>query len=404
MPNPVSLAQGRDYLAIPGPSVMPDAVLRAMHRAAPNIYEGELVELTHSLVPDLKRVARTASGKVAMYIANGHGAWEAALANTLAPGDTVLVPATGRFGHGWADMADGLGADVQILDFGKSGPFDPARVHDALAADADHRITAVLATHVDTSTSVRNDIAALRAVLDDLGHPALLMADCIASLGCDRFEMDDWGVDVMVAASQKGLMVPPGMSFVFFSDRAAAKRAAMPRVSRYWDWTPRANPEEYYQHFGGTAPTHHLYGLRTALDMIHAEGMEAVWARHACLARAIWAACEAWGQGGPLRLNITDPALRSHAVTALRLEGRQGTELREWVEGGIGLTLGIGLGMAEPGDPKRDAYFRLGHMGHVNGQMILGLLGGMQAGMAACGIPFGPGALDAAAAVIAAGG
>ncbi len=394
-------AQGREYLAIPGPSVMPDAVLRAMHRAAPNIYAGELVDLTHSLVPDLKRVART-NGHVAMYIANGHGAWEAALSNTIAPGEKVLVAATGRFGTGWAEMAEGLGATAQLLDFGKSAPFDLARIHEALAGDTGHEIKAVLATHVDTSTSVRNDIAALRAVLDDLKHPALLMADCIASLGCDAFEMDGWGVDVMVAASQKGLMVPPGMSFVFFSDRAADKRTAMPRVSRYWDWIPRADPQEYYQHFGGTAPTHHLYGLRVALDMIHGEGLEAVWARHARLARAIWAACEAWGRdGGAMRLNITDRSLRSHAVTALRLDGGMGTPLREWVEANIGLTLGIGLGMAEADDPARDSYFRLGHMGHVNGQMIMGLLGGMQAGLSACNIPYGKGALEAAAEVIA---
>lgn len=401
MTNELMLSQGREYLAIPGPSVMPDAVLRAMHRPAPNIYAGELVEMTHSIVPDLRRVART-RGDVAMYVANGHGAWEAALANTIAPGEQVLVLATGRFGVGWADMATGLGAEAQTIDFGKAAPVDPARLHEALAADPGHRIKAVLATHVDTSTSIRNDIAALRAVLDDLDHPALLMADCIASLGCDVFEMDAWGVDVMVAGCQKGLMVPPGMSFVFFSGRAAEKRAAMPRVSRYWDWVPRANPQEYYQHFGGTAPTHHLYGLRAALDMIHGEGMEAVWARHAVLARAIWAACEAWGQGGgALRLNVADPEQRSHAVTALRLAGGQGTKLRNWVEGHIGLTLGIGLGMESPEDPGGDDCFRLGHMGHVNGQMIMGLLGGIEAGLRAGNIPLGSGALEAAAAVIA---
>ncbi|MHA6263750.1 pyridoxal-phosphate-dependent aminotransferase family protein [Arenibacterium sp. CAU 1754] len=400
MSKELTLAQGRDYLAIPGPSVMPDAVLQAMHRPAPNIYAGDLVDLTHSLVPDLKRVARTRHD-VAMYISNGHGAWEAALSNTIAPGDRVLVPATGRFGHGWGDMATGLGASVDVIDFGKSGPFDLDRIAQALKEDRDHSIKAVLATHVDTSTSVLNDIAGLRAVLDEVGHPALLMADCIASLACDVFEMDAWGVDVMVAACQKGLMVPPGMSFVFFNDRAAKVRAAMPRVSRYWDWTPRANPEEYYQHFGGTAPTHHLYGLRAALDLIHGEGIDHVWARHGRLARAIWAACDVWGEGGSLRMNIADPSLRSHAVTSLYLKSPNGTALRNWVTGHIGLTLGIGLGMAEPGHPDADGYFRLGHMGHVNGQMILGLLGGIEAGLTALGVPHGRGAVDAAAAVIA---
>ncbi len=394
-----NLSNGRGYLAIPGPSVMPEAVLQAMHRAAPNIYAGALVDMMPGIMADLKRVART-EAYAAIYIGNGHAAWEAALSNVIAPGDRVLVPATGRFGHGWGDVATGLGAEAEVIDFGKSSPIDLDRVAAALAADKDHRIKAVLAVHVDTSTSVLNDIPGLRRVLDDAGHPALLMADCIASLGCDRFEMDAWGVDVMVTGCQKGLMVPPGCSFVFFNEKARTVREAMPRVSRYWDWTPRSTATEFWQYFNGTAPTHHLYGLRVALDMIHAEGIEAVWARHGVLARAIWAACDAWGAGGDLRLNIADPACRSTAVTSLRLGGSDGTRLRHWVENEVGLTLGIGLGMAEPGDPAGDQFFRLGHMGHVNGQMIMGLLGGMEAGMSALGIAHGPGALSAAAKVI----
>jgi alanine-glyoxylate transaminase/serine-glyoxylate transaminase/serine-pyruvate transaminase len=302
---------------------------------------------------------------------------------------------------GWADMAQGLGIETQILDFGRSVPWDLDRIAEALRADTGHKIKAVLGVHVDTSRSVRNDVPGLRRVLDDLGHPALLMVDCIASMGCDRFEMDAWGADVALTGSQKGLMVPPGLGFVFFNDRAAAVRANMPRVSRYWDWTPRAQPEAFFQYFGGTAPTHHLYGLRVALDMMHAEGMEHVWARHARLAQAVWAACEAWGQGGPLRLNVADPAQRSHAVTALRIGAPHGTELRRWVQENIGLTLGIGLGMSEPNDPNGDGFFRLGHMGHVNGQMILGLLGGIEAGLTALDIPHGTGAIEAAAKVIA---
>ncbi|MDW4497061.1 aminotransferase class V-fold PLP-dependent enzyme [Sulfitobacter sp. D35] len=399
MPQKPNLSHGRPYLAIPGPSVMPDAVLNAMHRAAPNIYEGALPEMMPALTADLRRVART-QHRVAIYIANGHGTWEAALANVVAPGDTVFIPATGRFGHGWGEMAAGLGAEVEIMDFGKSATFDLDRVAEALAADTAHRIKVVLAVHVDTSSTVRNDIAGLRRVLDEVGHPALLMADCIASLACDVFEMDAWGVDVTVSASQKGLMVPPGLGFVFFNDKAAGARAAMPRVSRYWDWTPRAEPQEFYQYWDGTAPTHHVYGLRAALDMLHGEGIEQVWARHAVQARAIWAACEAWGKEGSLRLNIADAAVRSHAVTALRLDAPDATRLREWTERELGLTLGIGLGMAPPGDPAGHGFFRLGHMGHVSGHMIMGLLGGIEAGMKALGIAHGPGALAAAAEVI----
>jgi alanine-glyoxylate transaminase/serine-glyoxylate transaminase/serine-pyruvate transaminase len=397
----MSLAGGHPYLAIPGPSVMPEAVLRAMHRASPNIYEGELIEMTAGLIPDLRDVART-KGDVAIYIANGHGAWEAALANTVAPGDRVLVPATGRFGHGWAEVAEARGIAADLLDFGKRSAIDLDRVETALRADKSHEIKAVLATHVDTSTSVRNDIGALRAVLDAVGHPALLMADCIASLACDRFEMDAWGVDVMIAGSQKGLMVPPGLAFVFFSEKAAEARRALPRVSRYWDWTNRANPEMFYQYFGGTAPTHHLYGLRASLDMIRAEGIEAIWDRHERLARAIWAACEAWGQTGPLELNIADPALRSRAVTALRIGAPHGSDLRRWVQDHAGVTLGIGLGMAEPGDPAWHGFFRIGHMGHVNAHMILGALGAIEAGLMALDIPHGSGGVAAAARVIAA--
>ncbi len=390
---------GRDYLAIPGPSVMPDAVLQAMHRPSPNIYEGDLVEMSASLIPDLRSVART-QHHAAIYIGNGHAAWEAALANVVAPGERVLVPATGRFGLGWADVASGLGAETQVLDFGKQSPMDLAAIEEALTADSGHQIKAVLAVHVDTSTSIRNDILGLRAVLDRVGHPALLMVDCIASLACDRFEMDDWGADVMVTGSQKGLMVPAGLSFVFFNDKAAGVRALMPRVSRYWDWTPRANPQEFYQYWYGTAPTQHIFGLRVALDMIKAEGMEAIWARHDRLARAIWAACEVWEQGGALSLNVRNREHRSVAVTSLKLDQGRATALRRWTESSLGLTLGIGLGMAEPGDPRRDDFFRLGHMGHVNGQMIMGLLGGLQAGFAALDIPVGAGGLEAAAEVI----
>jgi alanine-glyoxylate transaminase/serine-glyoxylate transaminase/serine-pyruvate transaminase len=397
----MSGAGGRSYLAIPGPSVMPEEVLRAMHRAAPNIYEGDLVDLTATILPDLAYVART-SAKVAIYIANGHGAWEAALANVLSPGDRVLVPATGRFGHGWAEMATGLGAEVELLDFGRDKRIDPEAVAQRLKADKDGRIKAVLATHVDTSTGILNDIAALRAAIDTVGHPALLMADCIASMGCDRFEMDAWGVDVAVAASQKGLMVPPGLGFVFVGQKAEVVRQAMPRVSRYWDWAPRLDPEMFFQHFGGTAPTHHLFGLRASLDMIRAEGIDAIWARHERLARAVWSACETWGAGGPLSLNVADRAHRSRAVTALRIGLPHGPKLRRWVERNAGLTLGIGLGMLEEGDPSGGGFFRLGHMGHVNAQMIMGLLGGVEAAFVALDIPHGQGALAAAARDLAA--
>ena len=387
------LSNGRHYLAIPGPSVMPDRVLAAMHRAAPNIYTGQLHDLTHSLYPDLKAVARTAHN-AAIYIGNGHAAWEAALANTCSRGDKLLVLATGSFGISWGVMATALGLQVEVLDFGPEADVDLPRVQDRLTGNTD--IKAVLVVHSDTSSSVRNDIAGLRRVMDAAGHAGLLMVDCIASLACDVFEMDAWGVDVMVACSQKGLMTPPGLSFVFFSPKADAARDRADCVTAYWDWRPRVKPAFYSQYFDGTAPTHHLFGLREALDMIMAEGVEQVWARHAHLARAIWAAFEAWSTDGPMRLNIADPAKRSHAVTAVVIGGADGDRLRSWCEHKAGVTLGIGLNR----DPA-SGYFRIGHMGHVNAHMVLGVLGVMDAGLKALGIAHGRGAVEAAAGVVA---
>ncbi|WP_300437262.1 aminotransferase class V-fold PLP-dependent enzyme [uncultured Mameliella sp.] len=393
------LSNGRPHMALPGPSMMPDRVLQAMHRPAPDIYSPELHQMVAGIVPDLAHVAQT-KGQVAMYICNGHGAWEAALSNTVAPGEAVLAPTTGAFGHGWAEMAQGLGAEVEIIDHGRTAPIDPERVRAALLADKGQRIKAVLAVHVDTSSSVRSDIAALRAVLDETGHPALLMVDCIASLGCDEFRMDAWGADVMVTGSQKGLMVPPGLGFVFFNARAAEVRRAMPRVSRYWDWGPRADPAMFYQYFGGTAPTHHLYGLRAALDMIREEGIESIWARHATLAQAIWAAGEAWSTEGPFRLNVPERAHRSHAVTAAQLGAPLGDRLRHWCRDEAGLVLGVGLRVGDPEDPTGSGYFRFGHMGHVNAHGILGLIGTVEAGLTALEIPHGAGAVEAAVKVV----
>lgn len=398
----MSLSFGRDYLAIPGPSAVPDRVLNAMHRAAPNIYSGAVHDLTTSLWPDLRAVAGT-SQHVAAYIGNGHATWEAANANLFSRGDRALVVATGAFGLAWADWARAVGVEVELLDFGKSAPPDTARIEAALRADRAGKIRAVLTTHVDTATSVRTDIAALRAAMDAAGHPALLAVDCIASMACDEYRMDEWGVDVTVAASQKGLMTPPGMGFVWFSERARQAGARSDLRTPYWDWGPRANPQEYWQYWAGTPPTHHLYGLREALTMIlREEGLAQVWARHAALAQAVWAAFDAWGQGNPdIALNVADPVGRGRSVTAARIGPRAATPLRAWCESKAGVTLGIGLGMATPDDPGADGFLRVAHMGHVNAHMTLGALAVMEAGMTALGIPHGPGALAAAARVVA---
>lgn len=392
----MTLANGRPYLAIPGPSVMPDRVLAAMHRPSPNIYEGEMIDLSASLWADLRAVAGT-TAHIAAYIGNGHAAWEAANSNLFSRGDHALVLATGQFGMSWAASARAMGVDVEVMDFGKSSPVDMDRVSDRLRADTAGKIRAVLTTHVDTASSIRTDIAALRAAMG--GHPALLAVDCIASMGCDAYHMDAWGVDVTVAASQKGLMTPPGLGFVWFSERAAMLRGDL--KTPYWDWTARTAGAEFWQYWCGTVPTHHLFALREALNMIAEEGLPNIWARHASLARAVWAAFDVWGQGNPLiAMNVADPANRSHAVTAARLGAPHATRLRQWVEQNAGVTLGIGLGMAPSDDPAYHGFLRVGHMGHVNAHMVLGALSVMQAGMTAIKIPHDAGGIAAACQVV----
>lgn len=396
----MSLASGRPYVAIPGPSVMPDRVLAAMQRPAPNIYTGAIVDLTQSILADLKRVARC-TAHVALYICNGHGAWEAAIANMASRGDKFLVCATGHFGVGWADHARRMGLQVETLDFGRQAPIDPARLTQALADDRDHTIRAVLVTHVDTATSLRNDIEAVRRAIDAADHPALLAVDAIASLACEPLDFDAWGIDVLVAASQKGLMTPPGISFLWISEKALEQSRSSDLATPYWDWKTRVAPQVFSHNFGGTSPTHHLYALREALDMIEEEGLEAIWARHRALAGAVWAAFDAWSQGGDISLNVADPAHRSHAVTAARIGDGGAERLRSWVEEKAGVTLGIGLGMAAPNAPTRNDFLRVAHMGHVSAHMTLGVLATMEAGMQALDIPHGTGAVDAAAGAVA---
>ncbi len=391
----MTLSFGRDIFMTPGPSIMPDTVLNAMHRAAPNIYEGELVDMTRSIFADLKTIVGT-NGHGVVYICNGHGVWEAALSNVLQQGDKTLNPATGSFAHGWADLARKMGFCPEIMEFGKSRGMEPAKIETRLREDKSHEIKAIMITHTDTSSGLRNDIVAVRAAMDAAAHPALLLVDCVASIGCERFEMDVWGVDVVVTASQKGLMTPPGLGYVFFNDKAAKIADATPKTSPYWDWAPRVKAEFFYHQFSGTAPTHHLFGQRAALDMIMAEGIGNVWNRHAVFARAIWAAVETWGSDGPLYLNVKNPARRSNAVTTILSDGFNCTPLRQWCEEKAGLTLGLLIGF-----DNYDNGFRIGHMGHLNPPMVLGALATIDAGLKALDIPHGDGALTAASRIIA---
>lgn len=397
----MTLARGRHLMSIPGPTVMPDAVLNAMHTAAPNIYEGPLLQIAEEITVGLQNVART-TAIPAIYISNGHGVWETALANMVAPGDKVLALVTGRFGQGWAEIAEGLGVEVEVLGFGTAAPVDPQQVEDRLRKDTVGQIKAVITVHTDTSTSIRNDIAAVRQAMDAAGHDALLAVDCIASLACEPFEMDGWGVDVLVAACQKGLMTPPGLGFNFVNEKALAVRKTQPRVSRYNDWLPRVYPQAFYQRFCGTAPTHHLLGLHKALEMLQEEGIEAVWARHQALAEIVWSAIDVWSELGDIRFNVADPAHRSTSVTTLHTAPGDAVRLRQWCETQAGLTLGIGLTLGDAGPNAGDDLFRIGHMGHLSPPMVMGTLGCIDAGLKALGIEHGGGALRVASEHLAA--
>ena len=365
---------------MPGPSVIPDRVLTAMHRSMPNIYEGELIEVTESVFRDLPPIAGT-GGRVFLPISNGHGAWEMALTNTLCRGDGVLVLATGRFAPGWGEQATKLGCAVEMLDFGDRSPADPARLEARLRADTGHAIKAVLVVQVDTASGVWNDIAALRAAIDAAGHPTLLMVDCVASLGCVPYKMDEWGVDVTVGGSQKGLMVPPGLGIVWASQRALEAHQRADLVTPYWDWTQRMSEEVFYLKFAGTAPIQHIFAMRAALDLLLEEGLENVWARHQVFADAVRAAVAAWSTAGGFEFNITDPAFRANSTTTILTGGIDGRQMREICDRQAGLTLGIGLG------DFADRAFRIGHMGHLNPPMVLGTLATIEAALHAMAGP-----------------
>jgi alanine-glyoxylate transaminase / serine-glyoxylate transaminase / serine-pyruvate transaminase len=385
----MSVRHGREFLAIPGPTTVPDEVLRAMHRPAIDIYSGDLVKLTESCLSDLKHIFRT-DGHIYIYAANGHGAWEAALCNVLSRGDKVLVCQSGLFAVGWGEMAQVLGVEVEILPGDWRRAVDPAAVEARLKADTAGEIKAVLVVQIDTASSVVNDIAAIRGAIDAAGHDALYLVDTIASLATMHFDMDGWRVDVAVAGSQKGLMTPPGLGFIAASDKALAAHARADLVTRYWDWTFR-DGEEHYMKYCGTPPEHLMFGLRRALDLLLAEGLGKVIERHRLLAGAVHAAVDTWRQGGAVDFNIEKPQERSAAVTTVLCPGCAPSALLDFCRETCGVTLGLGIG------GMGDKAFRIAHMGHVNAPMVLGTLGSIEVALVALGIPHGEGGVQAAA-------
>lgn len=388
------LNHGRALVAIPGPSVIPDRVLNAMHRAMPNIYEGDLVEMSKGILGEMGTIART-KGESFIASTNGHGAWDMALSNTLSRGDKVLVLESGRFAVGWGEMAAVSGVDVEVLHARPRRAVDPAAVEQRLRADTGHAIKAVLVVQIDTASSVCNDIAAIRRAIDAAGHPALYMVDCIASLGCVPYEMDGWGVDVTVGGSQKGLMVPPGLGFNWANGKALEAHKTAGLRSGYWDWTKRLSQGSHYWRYCGTPPISHLYALREALDMIAEEGLENVWARHKVFGSAIRAAVDTWSAPGGLQLAVAEPSERSDSVTTVMTGSIDPARLRQVCETQAGLTLGIALG-----EEYERSAFRIGHMGHLNPPMVLGTLGTIEAALTAMGAPMGGSGVAAAAARI----
>jgi alanine-glyoxylate transaminase/serine-glyoxylate transaminase/serine-pyruvate transaminase len=380
---------GREFLAIPGPTNMPDEVLRAMHRPALDIYSDQMVELTDSLLRDLSKLFAT-KGRSYIHIANGHGAWESALSNVLSRGDKVLVLESGRFAIGWGNAAAAMGAEVEVLKGDWRRAIRPAEVEARLRLDRDRKIKAILAVQVDTASGACNDIEAIGKAIKAAGHPALFMVDAVASLGCMPFEMDAWGIDVAMSGSQKGLMTPPGLGFVAANDRALEVHKTANLRTPYWDWSERDGPE-HYRKYAGTAPVHLLFALRQAIDMLYDEQLENVFLRHRLLGEAVRRAVGVWSEGQVVGFNVAEPSERSDTVTTVMMSnGYDPMVLHDYCKQKCGVVLGIGIGELS------GQAFRIAHMGHINAPMILGTLGVIEVGLNALDIPHGKGGTAAA--------
>src|SRR6202021_124208 len=380
---------GREFMANPGPTTMPDEVLRAMHRPALDIYSDTMVELTDSLLRDLSRLFAT-KGQSYIYIANGHGAWEAALSNVLSRGDKVLVLESGRFAISGGHAAAAMGAEVEILKGDWRRAVRPAEVEARLLQDKEHTIKAILGAQVDTASGVINDIEAIGKAIKAAGHPALFMVDAVASLGCMPFEMDAWGIDVAMSGSQKGLMAPPGLGFVAANDRAREVHKKAGLRTPYWDWTEREGIE-HYRKYAGTAPVHLLFALRQAIDMLFEEKLENVFLRHRLLAEAVRRGVSVWAEGQVLGFNIAEPSERSDTVTTVMMSnGHDPAALHRDCKEKCGVVLGPGIGELQ------GQAFRIAAMGHLPPPLILGTLGVTEVGLQALNIPHGKGGTEAA--------
>ncbi len=376
---------GRHFLQIPGPTNVPDRVLRAIDRPTIDHRGPDFAALTHRLLGKLQQVFNC-SGPVAMFPGSGTGGWEAALSNTLSPGDKVLAFDSGQFASMWNASAGNFGLDVELAPSDWRGAVNADEVAARLGADKDNAIKAVMVVHNETSTGVRNDVAAVRAAIDSVKHPALYMVDAVSSLGSMEYRHDEWGVDVTVCGSQKGLMLPPGIGFNAISDKALAAAESAQCLRAYYDWKPvlALNANGFYPY---TPPTNLFYGLDEALSMLIEEGMPNVHARHARLAEATRRAVAAWG----LEIYCADEAARSDTVTTiLTPEGHSADALRATILENYNLSLGSGLGKLV------DKVFRIGHLGDLNELMLTGALCGVEMGLGAADVPHEKGGVAAA--------
>ena len=384
----MSVRTGREFLAIPGPTTVPDEVLRAMHRPAVDIYSETMLALTDSLLRDVARVFNT-TGRAYIYISNGHGAWEATVTNVLSKGDKILVLESGRFAINWGESARRMGVEVEVLKGNLRRAVQPADVEARLKADKGATINAILVAQIDTATGVVNDIPAISQAIRAANHDALLMVDAVASLGCVPFDMDAWGVDVAMSGSQKGLMTPPGLGFVAANARAREIHKSAGLRTPYWDWTDREG-DVSYQKWCGTPPEHLLFGLRQALDMLFAEGLENVYRRHRLLAEAVRRAVGVWSEREAIGFNVIEPGERSDTVTAVLLNSDDPQRLRAYCDKNCGVILGNAIG------DLTGKAFRIAHMGYVNAPMILGTLSVVEVALGALGIPHSKGGVQAA--------
>ena len=386
----MTLARGFQFFMHPGPTNIPERVRLAMARPAVDFTGPEFVALRDRSLERMKGILKTRRGFIITYAASGNGAWDASIANLFSPGDKVLVPQTGFFADRWAATSRAYGLEVELVPTPERHAVDPEAVAGHLAADTKGAIKAVMLIQNETATGIRHPVAEVRAAMDRAGHKAMYLVDTISSLASYDFRMDEWGVDLVIGGSQKGLMLPPGMAFTAINARAweAAQTARNPR--RYWDWRPMIENGRQVN-FCGTPPMTHFFGLEASLDMIEEEGLENVFARHRRLANATRACVRHWGQGGGLEIYALEPEAASDSLTAVLMPaGHDADRVRDIAANRYGVALGRGLAALQ------GKVFRIGHMGDLNEPMLLGVLCVIELALADAGVPHARGGVDAA--------